>query len=97
MAFFKKSSFGNAHLTDADRKRIAAIDSNLANEHRKCKIGLTLGHPNIKAQIYIIVYGKDEFETKEHIIEYLNFFKEKDKKWKIIKTEDLKKHEDDYD
>ena len=37
MAFFKKSSFGNAHLTDEDRKRIADIDSNPAMENRKCK------------------------------------------------------------
>ena len=37
MAFFKKSSFGNAHLTDADRKRIADIDSNPATENRKFK------------------------------------------------------------
>ena len=37
MAFFKKSSFGNAHLTDADRKRIADIDNSPAMENRKCK------------------------------------------------------------
>lgn len=95
MGFYKQRSLTNHYLTDADRARIAAIDSNPANEHRKCKLGLTLGHPEIKAQIYIIVYGKDESEAKENIAEHLKFFKEKDKKWKIVSVEDLKKREDD--
>ena len=95
MAFFKKSSFGNAHLTDADRKRIADIDNSPAMENRKCKYQMTLKHPSIKAEICISVYGKDVEMVKDNIAEYLKFFRAADKRWELIKAEDMKKKDDE--
>ena len=95
MAFFKKSSFGNVHLTDADRKRIADIDNSPAMENRKCKYQMTLKHPGIKAEICISVYGKDTEMIKSNIAEYLKFFRAADKRWELIKTEDMKKKDDE--
>ena len=95
MTFFKKSSFGNAHLTDEDRKRIADIDSNPAMENRKCKFQITLKHSDIKAEICISVYGKDAEMVRSNIAEYLKFFRDADKRWELIKTEVMKKKDDE--
>jgi len=72
-------------LTIADRKRIAAIDNNPVLLHRKHKVGLTLKHPKIKAELYIVCYGKDKDELKASIEEHVNFFKKADKLWKLLK------------
>lgn len=81
-------------LTDADRKRIAAIDSNPWTVGRKFKYLITLAHPKIKATLALTIYGKDMDEIKTQILWHHKWFSEKDAKWKVIEAKDLKLHQD---
>ena len=81
-------------LTDADRKRITAIDANPWTVGRKFKYLITLAHPKIKATLALTIYGKDMDEIKTQILWHQKWFSEKDAKWKVIEAKDLKPHQD---
>ena len=91
---YKKKRVKEPTLTDADRKRIAAIDSNPWTVNRKFKYLITLAHPKIKASLALTIYGKDMNEIKTQILWHQKWFSEKDAKWKVIKAKDLKSHQD---
>ena len=80
-------------LTDADRKRIAAIDSNPWTVGRKFKYLITLAHPNIKATLALTIYGKDMDEIKSQILWHQKWFSAQDAKWKVIEAKDLKQNQ----
>ena len=81
-------------LTDADRMRIAAIDSNPLTISRKFKYLITIAHPKIKSTLALTIYGKDIDEIKTQILWHQKWFSEKDAKWKVIEAKDLKPHQD---
>lgn len=77
-------------LTDADCKRIAAIDQNPWTVGRKCKYQLTLANPKQKAVISITIYGKDVDEIKEKIVWHQHWFDANSKGWKIVEAKNVK-------
>lgn len=87
---YKIKKLKEPYLTEADRKRIADLDHNPWLEDRKLKVGITLKHPSIKAEIYIVCYGKNKEMLKQYIAEHLDFFQKHDKQWKLINVEELK-------
>ena len=91
---FGKKCVKEPTLTDSDRKRIAAIDSNPWTVSRKFKYLITLAHPKIKATLALTIYGKDMDEIKTQILWHQKWFSEKDAKWKVIEAKDLKPHQD---
>ena len=90
---YKKKRVKEPTLTDSDRKRIAAIDSNPWTVSRKFKYLITLAHPKIKATLALTIYGKDMDEIKTQILWHQKWFSEKDAKWKIIEAKDLKQNQ----
>ena len=87
---YKKKRVKEPTLTDADRKRIAAIDANPLTVGRKFKYLITLTHPKIKAKLALTIYGKDMDEIKTQILWHQKWFSARDAKWKIIEAKDLK-------
>jgi len=77
-------------LTEADRKRIAAIDENPLKIHQRYQVGATFSHPDVEAVIYLRLYGKDEQSLKLNIAAHLAEFQKADSKWKCTKSELLK-------
>ena len=90
---YEKKRVKEPTLTDADRKRIAAIDSNQWTVGRKFKYLITLAHPKIKANLALTIYGKDMDEIKTQILWHQKWFSAQDAKWKIIEAKDLKQNQ----
>ena len=95
MAYFKTKKTKELYLTASDRERIATIDNNPHLVNRKLKVQMVLRHPKIKAEVCIVVYGKDKDMLKEKIAANLADFQASDKKWKLAKVIDLKTFSDE--
>ena len=95
MAYFKTKKTKELYLTASDRERIATIDNNPNLVNRKLKVQMVLRHPKIKAEVCIVVYGKDKDMLKEKIAANLADFQASDKKWKLAKVIDLKTFSDE--
>ena len=90
---YEKKRVKEPTLTDADRKRIAAIDANPLTVGRKFKYLITLTHPKIKAKLALTIYGKDMDEIKTQILWHQKWFSARDAKWKIIEAKGLKQNQ----
>ena len=95
MAYFKTKKVKEPYLTASDRERIARIDSNPYFVNRKLKVQMVLRHPKIKAEVCIVVYGKDKDMLKEKIAANLTDFQASDKKWKLVEVIDFKASSDE--
>ena len=89
MSYFKTKKAKEPYLTASDRERIATIDDNPHLVNRKLKVQMVLKHPKIKAEVCIVVYGKDKDMLKEKIAANLADFQASDKKWKLAKVINL--------
>lgn len=87
---YKSSKEHIPYLTSADKERIARLDNDPAKADRKLKYGVSFSNPKYKCILYIICYGKDKDDLKQHIKEHLQHFTANDKDWKVEKIENLK-------
>ena len=92
MAFQKKVST-YTHLTQADRERLAKIDHDPRNDYKNFKKLLVLGKKGLSQEVCLTIYGKTEDEVKENIKSNLEFYKNADKEWTILRVEDSKSKE----
>lgn len=68
MAYFKKRRpLTNAHLTEADRERLARVEHDPRNDWQTLKHKVILKNENVSQEVVFFMYGKDEEDLRANI------------------------------